>query len=431
MNINYVLEYINGLSINARKHGPDYMQEILELMGNPHNNQKYIHVAGTNGKGSTVNYISNILIESGYKTGVYTSPHIDRFMERMKINNEEITQDEWVEIALYVKEKAEILIENGRKAPSIFQFLTAMAFEFFKIKKCDFIVLETGMGGATDPTNIINSTVISVITKIGIDHVNYLGSTIEGIALEKAGIIKQGANVVLYPQDSKVESIINGFAANINAHVDTPNFDAIKILEQDIEKQTFSYGKFNSLEIHMFGKHQIENAILAVTVANVLKDKGYNITEQAIKVALKSTKWPGRSEVLSKEPIFILDGAHNEDGLETLVKSLKAFFKNRRIIFIFGAHTNKDYDAMLKIVSPIAKMFITFTPNYHNGLCGHELANIATKYCSNVIGKVEVEDAITTSLKVAQKNDVICVIGSLFCIKEVRDYFNCGIEIHN
>ena len=195
------------------------------------------------------------------------------------------------------------------------------------------------------------------------------------------------------------------------------------VSEQSIERQVFTYKELKQLEITMFGKHQLENAVMAVEVANVLREKGYDIPGGAIKEGLKVTQWPGRTEVLSKEPIFILDGAHNQDGINTLIKSLKTFFKGENITFIYGAHTNKDYESMIKTVAPIAKKFITFTPNYHNGVCGLELAEEIKNYCSEVIGKISVEEAIIESLISANKNDVICVIGTLFCIKEVRDFF--------
>jgi len=421
MNYTDALNYIHGTLKFGVKLGLTNICDLLELMGNPHKKLKFVHVAGTNGKGSTVSFISSILINSGYKTGMYTSPFIERFTERIRINNEEILQDELARIAEYVKNKVELLIESGGTHPTEFEIVTAIAMQYFYEKNCDVVVLEVGLGGRYDSTNVIDTPLVSVITTINYDHTDRLGDTLEKIAYEKAGIIKQCGDVVLYPQIESVEQVFDQVADSMDAKVLKLMTVDTRVIHTDIWGTEFSYKNKGNFKIRISGEHQAQNASVAIETAYIIMDKGFDkITHETIKKGLFEAKWPGRLEVINKKPLFIIDGAHNSEGAMKLYQNLNKYFYQKKIIFIVGVLKDKDYKAIIEPVLSIAREFIIVEPKSDRALPANELGKFVSRYCKDVTISDTIDNAVKHSLEKASEDSIICAFGSLYYIGEVR-----------
>ncbi len=424
MNYDQAIEYIHGTSKFGVKLGLENVKTLLDLMGNPHKNLRYVHVAGTNGKGSTVAFIGSILVESGYRVGIYTSPFIQRFTERIRINNDEISKEDLARIASFVREKVEIMVSKGFNHPTEFEIVTAIAFQYFFEQDCDIVVLEVGLGGRFDSTNVIDDPLVSVITTISYDHMDILGDTLSKIAFEKAGIIKDGTNVVLYPQADEAERVFEEVCKEKNAKLNKISFDVAKILGFSIDGQEFNYKEMKSLRISLLGKHQIKNAVTAIEAVSVLREKGYNITEDSIRKGLLKAKWPGRLEVLCRKPVFIIDGAHNLEGARALTGFLKEYFPQNKIVFIMGILKDKEYLSIIEEVVPYAKYIITVTPQNKRALPAKELSEIIKRYCNNIVTSDTIEGAVKKSLELTPEDGLICAFGSLYYIGEVRSMFS-------
>jgi dihydrofolate synthase / folylpolyglutamate synthase len=421
LNYTEALDYIHNTLKFGIKLGLHNMEVLLGLMGNPHKKLKFVHVAGTNGKGSTVAFISSILIESGYKVGIYTSPYIERFTERMKVNHDEISHDSLIKITEYVKSKVEIMVSNGENHPTEFEIVTAIAFQYFLESSCDIVVLEVGLGGRFDSTNVIGTPLVSVITTISFDHMDILGHTLAEIAYEKAGIIKKNGDVVIYPQEKSVEKVFYESCESNEAKLHSVDFSDIKLANFDIKGQEFSYDNYSDLKISLLGDHQVKNAVIAIKAAEVLINKGFNITMNSLRNGLLKAKWNGRFEIINLQPVFIIDGAHNQEGAAVLVDSLNKYFPDKRKIFIVGVLKDKDYKAVIKSVMPIASQFIVITPESPRALKASELAIIIEDYCKNVLISDTIEEAIRVSLEMASETDVICAFGSFTHIGIIRE----------
>ncbi|RXE57770.1 bifunctional folylpolyglutamate synthase/dihydrofolate synthase [Acetivibrio mesophilus] len=421
MNYGQALEYIHGALKFGIKLGLDNIQELLELMDNPHKKLKYVHVAGTNGKGSTVAFISSILKESGYRVGIYTSPYIERFTERIRINSDEISKEDLARITQYVKEKVELMALRGGNHPTEFEIVTAIAFQYFYEKGCDIVVLEVGLGGRFDSTNIIDAPLAAVITTISYDHMARLGNTLEKIAFEKAGIIKYGTDVVLYPQAPEADRVFEEVCRERDSRLHRLFFESVNIKDFSIDGQEFDYGEFKSLKIRLLGEHQVKNAVVALEAALILAQKGYSISEDSIRKGLSDAKWPGRLELLKKEPIFLIDGAHNAEGAQTLSGFLKTYFPHKKIVFIIGILKDKDYMAMIEECAPLAEYIIAVSPNSDRALPAKALAQSLECYCKNVLISDTIVNAVAKSLDITPKDGLICAFGSLYYIGEVRN----------
>ncbi|NSW90564.1 MAG: bifunctional folylpolyglutamate synthase/dihydrofolate synthase [Firmicutes bacterium] len=417
------LEYIHGTRKFGCKLGLENIKTLLGMLGNPHEKLKYVHVAGTNGKGSTVAFIGSILIESGYKTGIYISPYIERFTERIQVNRKEISEHDLARITEIVKGKVDEMLRSGLTHPTEFEIVTAIGFQYYCEMECDIVVLEVGLGGRFDSTNVINTPLVSVITSISYDHMDILGNTLAQIAFEKAGIIKEGGDVVLYSQDEEVEKVIENVCNERNSRLHRADFGKIKALGHDIEGQTFDFGPYKNLKIKLLGGHQLKNAAVAVEACKVLANKGYKITEETIRKGLERASWPGRMEVVSKNPLFFIDGAHNIEGVRVLAEYLTTYFPDKKKIFIMGVLRDKEYKAMLEIIAPLADKFITVTPLSERALPAAELAENIRAYCKNVLISDTIESGIKTALQIYSGDDIICAFGSLYYIGEIRRYF--------
>lgn len=423
MNYNEALEYIHGTKKFGWKLGLHNIGVLLELMGNPHKKLKYVHVAGTNGKGSTVTFISDILIAAGYKVGTYTSPYLERFTERMRINNEDIPEETLARITGFVKGKIALMLEKGENHPTEFEVVTAIAFQYYYESNCDVVVLEVGLGGRFDSTNIIDVPLAAVITTISFDHMEYLGNTLGEIAFEKAGIIKEGCDVVLYPQEPEAEKVFEAACKERKCKLQRVDFTQLNPGDFGVDGQEFDFGLYKGLKISLLGRHQLKNAAVALTAIKILRSKGYEISEEALRKGLLSAKWPGRLEVLSTKPVFLVDGAHNIEGVRNLAENLKLYFPDKKATFIFGVLKDKDYMSMIEAIAPLAKGFITITPENERAMSAKDLAIVLQPYCKNVAASDTIEIAIEKSMSSATSEDIICAFGSLYYIGDVRKYF--------
>ncbi len=423
MDYNEAISYIHGTYKFGLKLGLHNIAALLQLMDNPQDKLKYVHVAGTNGKGSTVAFIGSILAASGYKTGIYTSPYIQRFTERIMINGTEIGEEDLARITGYVKSKVDIMVARGENHPTEFEIVTAIAFQYYYEQRCDVVVLEVGLGGRFDSTNIIKTPDLAVITTISYDHMDRLGNTLAAIAFEKAGIIKAGGEVLSYAQDAEAAEVISSVCRERDASLHYVDFSSIRLEKYHIGGQVFDYEEYQGLEISLLGEHQLKNAAVAVKAAELLMDKGYAITSESVRKGLKNARWPGRLEVLGTNPVFLIDGAHNIEGARVLRDALDRYFPGRRMTFIMGVFRDKDYKAMIKAVIRDCHRVIVVTPDNERALPAEELAVAISPYCKNVYINDTIEGAVRMSRKTAMQDEVICAFGSLSYIGAVRTAF--------
>ena len=390
MNYKETLEYIHSIPKFNRILGNALLEKLLNKMGNPQDNLKFIHIGGTNGKGSTCTMVSQILTEAGYKTGLFTSPFLKFFNERIKINGVPISNSDLADIASYVKK----ITEKYDAFVSEFAFDTAVAFEYFNRQNCDFVILEVGLGGKLDATNIIKNPLVVGFTAIGLDHCQYLGNTIDEISKEKAGIIKKNSDVVLYPiQESKV-------------------FDNIRLICQE---------KNSNLTLN--GRFQTYNAVTAIEIINSLLNQGYAISSDCITNGLKHANIEGRFEFIA--PNIIVDGAHNPQAINSFLKSLKSL--NKKIHFLVAFMSDKDYESIINLISDYAiseKSKITATEiNMPRCLDSGTIKNIFMK--NNIVSDINSNpiSAFNEVVKILHKDELLCVIGSLFLAGEIKKYY--------
>jgi dihydrofolate synthase/folylpolyglutamate synthase len=418
--------------------GLENMQRLLNYLGNPQDKLKFIHIAGTNGKGSTTAFIANIMADSGYRVGRYISPSVFCYREIIQIsykkghfNDENFITTEYIsekgiiDGVSIIKAACNSMVEEGYPHPTSFEIETAMAFLYFLEQNCDLVVLEVGLGGRLDATNIIKTTLCAVFTSISMDHMQILGDTLEKIAFEKAGIIKSGIQVISYDQTPEAEKVIETVCRLNHAELTKADFGQISITEQTIERTVFSYQDCKGLQIHLLGENQVKNAVLALLTVRALQKTGFTVTDKDIRNGLFHTSWRGRLEVIQSRPLFLIDGAHNEDAAKSLAKNIEIYFANKRIIYIIGVLADKDFSAVLEHTGIYAERIITVTPANSRALPSAKLAETARRYCNHVIDADKVTIAIETALQVAEEDDVIIAFGSLSYLNEVYAYFDC------
>lgn len=425
MNYQDAIDYIHNTHKFGMKLGLDNIKRLLMYMGNPQNNLKFIHVAGTNGKGSTCAFINSILFEAGFKVGLYTSPYLEEFEERMRINNQNIPKDKLIYYVEYIKPIIEKMVDEGYNHPTEFEIITAIAFKYFCDENVDFVVLEVGLGGRFDATNVIDSSLVSVITTIDYDHMDKLGDTLEKIAFEKAGIIKENGTVVSFYQKDEALKVIEEVSRLKNASLTIMDLNDIKINDFNNEYQVFDYKNYKNLKIGIIGKHQVYNASLSIMAVEKLKQYGINISEDVIRRGLSKARWPGRIEVISRSPLIVIDGAHNPQGMAALKEALNLFIYNR-LILVIGMLKDKDTDSMLKLIVPEADLVITTKPISDRAYTAEELSQKIAY--DDVLHFENIDDAINEALKSAGKNDLILFCGSLYMIGHVRMYLKYVIK---
>ena len=421
MGIKETLEYIHCVKWQGAKPGLERTRELLALLGNPENELKFVHVAGTNGKGSTSAFISSVLRKAGYKVGLYTSPFILRFNERMQVNGIEISNDELIEMTDEIRPFADTMIDS----PTEFELITALAMKYFSKKKCDIVVLEVGMGGELDSTNVISTPEVAVITTIGFDHVKELGPDITDIASAKAGIIK-GGDVVIYGGLPEVESVFEAACSEKGATLHRADFSRISNQSTLLEHMSFELAPYGELTIPLAAAYQSKNATVAITALELLRGKGYSISDSDIVNGLAGVKWPGRFEILGHDPIFILDGSHNPEGVEATVDSLRLHFKDRKIIFIVAVMADKDVDSMFRLIAPLAASFHAVKPDYPRAMDVNALAEKLLHYGLPVSAHDVLEAGVAEAIAEAGQDGVICAIGSLYFSGDIRGAYGAS-----
>lgn len=392
----------------------DSIKELMNRLGNPQNELKCIHVAGTNGKGSVCAFINQILSCSQYSVGLFTSPYIDHFEEHIRFNDEEISKQDLAELATYIRK----VTEEFDIHVSAFEFTVALAFVYFHKKQCDFVILEVGLGGTFDATNVLDSTLLDIIVSIDYDHMNLLGNTLTEIASVKAGIIKEKDHVLLYPQSKEVEDVIENICKKQQAELRKADFPTET--KSTLEGQSFLWkGKWYS--IPLLGLYQIKNASMAIHACEWLQEMGYEVTENDIEVGLKQVVWSNRFEIIQKEPVVIVDGSHNLQGIQSLVESLNHYFQDQKIIFITGVLQDKDYSEMMKVICEKAKRFYTITPDNPRALESKELATYLEENLNvEAISCSDIQMALNQALKESNKKDVICIFGSFYSLGQLK-----------
>ena len=414
------LTYIHSISWRGSKPGLERISGMMEQLGNVQEDLKFIHIAGTNGKGSVSAMLSSVLTAAGYRTGLFISPYIMRFNERMQVNGMPISDEELAEIVTEVQPVAESMAER----PTEFEIITAAAFLWFARQKCDIVVLETGLGGRLDATNLISKNVCAVITNLGMDHTEYLGNTLGEIAGEKCGILKPGCPVVAYRSAPEAMKVIRARAKELECPVRTADFGKIKALSADLQGQTFQYKQFPELTVHLLGAHQLKNAAVALETISVLRKAGWEIPDEAVVQGMDATRWPGRFEVLQDNPLVIVDGAHNPQGVESLIAAVKEYLPGQHIVCVTGVLADKDWKPMMDRLKTVVSDFVAVTPDSPRALGNVRLARYLTDREHWVSVADDVEKGLTGALERAKATGgMVLACGSLYMAADVRRFF--------
>lgn len=424
MNYREAMEYIEELKPLGSVMGLETMRQLCARLGDPQESLKFVHIAGTNGKGSTLAYISTVMQTAGYRVGRYLSPTVREYRERFQVDGKIITQSGLCKYLEPVKEAAAAMAAEGLAHPTLFEVETAVAFLWFLDRACDVVVLETGLGGALDATNIVNNTLAAVFASISMDHMEILGETLEEIANVKAGIIKNKCYVISVKQEPEVMKVLRQSALLKKGKFLTADITRAMQIKYGVTKQSFSYDRYKNLEISMAGQFQIENAILAVETVMALTKCGFTVPEEKMRQGLLVAKWPGRFDVIAGRPTVIADGAHNEDAAKKLAQSLRFYFTNKKIIYIIGMLRDKEYDKVIRATFSLASHIITVTPPIkERALSALELAQTAREYHSAVTAADSVQEAVEIAylLTGKDKDAVIVAFGSLSYLGELMD----------
>lgn len=433
------LDYIADAERYAGVFSLDNIRNLLRELDNPQSKLQFIHIGGTNGKGSVSAYISTILAVSGYRVGRYISPTILSYQERiqtleMKEGQLHEIEIEKSQICQWMERIKKACISLGKKElphPTPFEMETAMGFLEFLDKKCDVVVLEVGLGGRTDATNIIDTGICEVMTSISKDHTQFLGNSLEEIAEEKAGIIKKKVPIAAYDYKTQYElqnkvdvisPILKKSALEKEAELVFADFGEIKVQRESLEGTVFDYKDISQIYCPLLGDFQVKNAVLAIEVAKILNRMDWRLGNKEIKEGIQKTRWRGRFEILHKNPFYIVDGAHNEDGARVLAESIELYLKNKKILFIMGVLADKNYRSILSYTGKYAERIYTITPDNVRALPAAELAKEARVYCNQVEVFDSVESAMEEAQRTEYKYEAVIIFGSLYYLHEVYRY---------
>lgn len=417
MNVNEAIEYIHSVCWKGTVPGLSRTQELLAKMGNPEKKLKFIHIAGTNGKGSTAAMSASILQQAGYKVGLYTSPYIYRFHERMQVNGVEISDEDLAAVTEYVRPLAQSMTES----PTEFELVCCIAFEYFLRQNCDIVVLEVGMGGTWDATNVIETPEVAVITNIGLDHTDVLGSTLEEIAATKAGIFKNNGQAVIYRGIPSVEKVFEDICAERNVQLKKADFDSLNLISHGLEGQTFDCGNRKALQLPLLGVHQLKNAAVVLSIMDTLMEKGWKITEDHIREGLRVARWPGRFDIVGRDPLFIIDGGHNPQCIEALVVNIRDYLKDKKVIALTGVLADKDYADMYKPVMSYVQEFVCVTPPNPRKLEAAELASHLMSVGAKATACDSIEEGVRKARQLAGDSGVVLCFGSLYTIGSIKE----------
>ena len=443
MNFRETMEYIGQAGQYGISPGLENIRELCRRLGDPQKGLKFVHVAGTNGKGSVSAFVASVLKCGGYRVGRYLSPALFDYREIIQVNGREISKKALCSGMDLVREVCDGMTAEGMPHPTLFEMETALGFWYFREKECDIVVLETGMGGLLDATNVVEDTCAAVLTSISMDHMKFLGNSIEEIARQKAGIIKENSfAAAVRPRQEQVRKVLEEICQKKHTelvyaekekaedvHVESGvSFDKEKEQTEDRAQNflCFSYGDYGKLRLSMTGAYQTENSICAIKAIELLRKQGWKITNEQVKKGLEQARWEGRFSRLCREPLVVMDGAHNEDAAKKLRETLKMGFTNYKIIYIIGVLADKEYDKILKIMTPLAWKVFTVTPNHPRAFDGALLAERAEAYhsdvrfCGTVSEGLEQAFACAKS-KTAGEKAMILAFGSLSYLGEIRE----------
>lgn len=428
MNYKEAMSYIKKVGNFGSNYGLERTERLLEILGSPHKKLKVIHIAGTNGKGSTTSMISSMLIEEGFNVGMYTSPFLEEFEERIQINRENIKKTDLGNYMDYIKDAVDIVIKEGYSHPTEFEIITCLMFKYFYDKKVDYAVIEVGLGGRLDSTNVVNP-LVTVITSISLDHTNILGNTLGEIAREKGGIIKENTPLVLYPQKEEALKELEYIAKKKSANIYKVGYNDAKLLEiireDDVYQKIEVKGELKSYvaNLRLLGEHQILNCAVAVKAVEILsKIQGFETKD--IEKGIENSKWIGRLEILNKNPLVVIDGAHNIQGITTLKENVIKYFNYENIILLIGILADKQVEDMVNIIAPMSKDIIALTPHSNRAELGAELKKEIEKVNANVESFDSYKEGFRKALEISGDNDLILVTGSLYMIGEMRGIIN-------
>ena len=415
MTLQEALHYIHAVCWKGSIPGLERINALLDKMGHPERALKFVHVTGTNGKGSTCAMVASVLRAAGYRTGLYTSPYIIRFNERMQINGEMIPDEELCQITEEIKPLADSIFEQ----PTEFEMVTAIAFAWFARRQCDIVVCEVGMGGEFDATNVIGAPEAAVLCNIGLDHTEVLGDTLEKIAATKSGIIKPGCDAVLYRSTPSVEAVVAQRCRDVGAALHTVDFAGLHLCERSLAGQIFDYGALTGLHLPLLGEHQLHNAAVTLTTLAVLQKRGWHISEEQLRQGLSQVTWPGRFQVIRHEPLFVIDGGHNPQCIQALAKNIEDYLPGRPLTILTGVLGDKDYHCMYRSVAEHAVEFITVTPDNPRALAAAELAGYLSSFGKPVTACGSVAEGVRLALAHAGRDGTVLCYGSLYLLGDV------------
>jgi len=417
MNGKEAIAYIRSFDWQKRSPGLARIRTLLAALGNPQEELRFIHVAGTNGKGSVCAMLASVLREAGFRVGLNTSPHLVDFKERIQINGEPISETALADLV----ERIRLAAESMEEHPTEFELITALALLYFREQRCEIVVLETGLGGALDASNVIAAPEVAVLTAMGMDHVAQLGPTMAEIAAAKAGIIKPGCAVVSYGGNREADAVFRQACRERGVSLTETDFSRIRLQEETLTGTRFDFRPYENLRLPLVGDYQVRNAAVAITALEALRRREWRIPDSAVRQGLAHVCWPGRLEVLrEKEPVFLLDGAHNANGMAAAVESLKVLFPGKKLIFLLGVMADKDVAQMLELLLPLAAAVLTVTPDSPRAMGAEELkelvlaGGVPSSACSSVA------DALQLAVGAAGREGVVCALGSLYLSGDVR-----------
>ena len=415
------LKFIESTEKFGIKPGLDAIERLLLKLGDPQNDLKVIHIAGTNGKGSTASYIKSILKHEGYRVGFYTSPSLYALEERIQINDGLIDQDNFAKVVNEVKNAVDLLVQEGYDPNTEFEIFTAMALLYFKQQAVDFVVLEVGLGGRLDATNVIEAPLVSVITPIALDHVNILGDTLAKVAFEKGGIIKNDVPLVIHPQMQEASEVLERLADEKSADLIVAPVDLLEVKGVTLEGTKFELGA-QSFEISMIGKHQAQNAVVALTAIETLRrEHKIKVNQTSIREGLVATKWPCRLEVIASTPKIILDGAHNPHGAKALASALESILPSGyKPTVVLGMLADKDVDDVLEIMKPYLGRVVVTEPKNDRRMPANELAEKLNAHGIQTQVELDVKTALESAIALTESSDLLLAFGSFYLVGQIR-----------
>ena len=416
MNYEETIAYIHNAYWKGTKDGLSRTRELLSLLGDPQDKLRFIHVAGTNGKGSTCAMLASILQAAGYRTGLYTSPFVNRFNERIALDGTPISDQALADIFTEIRP----IVDAMAYPPSEFELITCAAMLYYAEQRCDVVVLEVGMGGEFDSTNVIKTPLLTIITAMGFDHMKYLGNTMTEIASAKAGIIKPGGVTLIYGEDPEADAVFKATCEKVGSKLVVTDHSRAVDHAHTLRGHDLSFGPYEHVRLPLIGSHQVKNAAVVLSAVEELKQRGLDIPDQAVYQGMARVAWPARMELLSEKPVFLLDGGHNPHGFHAAALTLRELFPDRKVTVMMGVMADKDHGDMIRELLPLAKRFVTVTPDSPRSMTDRDLAAEIRSLGGEAQAAGTVEDGVKRMLDEATADDVLLAIGSLYMSGTVR-----------